>query len=248
MTNCVSGGFIGVVLVDADSGDHWSSLWWEWQPLIFFYFLSLPLFINYSHLHLMCRSPSPLDMGPSSSKAALLGSVRATPGVAGPRTPAERWVLRAWACLDQGLNFPLKMRKRFMARSHESVSCSLKLLSWWLLLSWERIILSPPVPFFLFFFFVFISLPLSLNSGFVRISPQIFLLLRPCSFTPLISYFPLSEYAHSSFHRHPPLSLPLCCTPLSFFFFSISSILPFQHMTDCVINEHHKPLFLLATH
>lgn len=93
------------------------------------------LFINYSHLHLMCRSPSPLDMSPRSSKAELLGSVRATPGVAGPWTPAEWWVLRAWACLDQGLNFPLKMRKRFMARSHESVSCSLKFLSWWLLLS-----------------------------------------------------------------------------------------------------------------
>lgn len=83
----------------------------------------------------MCRSPSPLDMSPRSSKAELLGSVHATPGVAGPWTPAEWWVLRAWACLDQGLNFPLKMRKRFMARSHESVSCSLKLLSWWLLLS-----------------------------------------------------------------------------------------------------------------
>lgn len=37
--------------------------------------------------------------------------------------------------------------KRFMARSHESVSCSLKLLPRWLLLSWERIILSPPVSF-----------------------------------------------------------------------------------------------------
>lgn len=101
----------------------------------------------------MCRSSSPLDVSPSSSKAVLLGSVHATPGVAGPRTPAEWWVLRAWACLDQGLNFPLKMRKRFMACSHESVSCSLKLLSWWLLLSRERIILSPPVPFFLSFFF-----------------------------------------------------------------------------------------------
>lgn len=131
---------------------------------IFFFFFAF-LFINYSHLHLMRRSPSPLDMSPSSSKTALLGSARTTPGVAGPRTPAEWWVLRAWACLDQGLNFPLKMRKRFMARSHESVSCSLKLLSWWLLLSRERIILSPPAPFFLFFLFF-----THINSDFVQIS------------------------------------------------------------------------------
>ena len=223
MTNCVSGGFRGVVLVEADSGDHWSSLRWEWQPLIFFYFLSLPLFINYSHLHLMCRSPSPLDMGPSSSKAALLGSVRATPGVAGPRTPAERWVLRAWACLDQGLNFPLKMRKRFMARSHESVSCALKLLSWWLLLSWERIILSPPVPFFLFFFFffVFISLPLSLNSGFVRISQQIFLL---CALALSLRSFPISPFQSTPiplFTATPHSPFP-SAAPHSLFSFSLS--------------------------
>lgn len=100
--------------------------------------LSSLLFIRYSSLHLMWRSPSPLNTSPSSSKAALLGSVRTTPGVDGRWAPAECWVLRAWACLDQGLNFPLKMRKRFMALSLESVSCSLKLLSWWLLLSLGR--------------------------------------------------------------------------------------------------------------
>lgn len=43
-----------------------------------------------------------------------------------------------------------------------------------------------------------------------------------------------------------PLLPPL--HPTLFLSFSISSILPFQHMTDCVINVHHKPLFLLATH
>lgn len=53
----------------------------------------------------MCRSPSPLDMRPSSSKALLLGSVHATPGVAGPRTPAEWWVLRAWVCFGSGTEF-----------------------------------------------------------------------------------------------------------------------------------------------
>lgn len=202
----------------------------------------------------MCRSPSSPAMGPSSSKAALLGSVRATPGVAGPRTPAERWVLRARACLDQGLNFPLKMRKRFMARSHESVSCSLKLLSWWLLLSWERIILSPPVPFFLFLSLISpslsrsLSVSLSINSGFScrslrRSSPC------PCTFTPLISYFPLSDAPIPLFTPTPtPVPLLPLLHPTLFLFFSISSILPFQHMTDCVINEHHKPLFLLATH
>lgn len=127
-------------------------------------------FIIYSHLHLMCRSPSPLDMCPSVSKVPLLRSAHGTPGVARPWTPAEWWVLRARVCLDQGLNFPLKMRKRFIARPHESVSCSLKLLPWWLLLSWERIILSPPVPFFSFLF----RSP-SIISDFVKISSEIFL-------------------------------------------------------------------------
>ncbi len=168
----------------------------------------------------MCRSPSPLDMSPSSSKAPLLGSVHATPGVARPRTPAEWWVLRAWACLDQGLNFPLKMRKRFMARSHESVSCSLKLLSWWLLLSWERIILSPPVPFFLFFFSLafrqlrfcadllgdlLLALALSLHSfPHFRVHPFLFSTPPPLSSlcflcrTPLSFSFPLSPLFYPS--------------------------------------------------
>lgn len=98
----------------------------------------------------MCRSPPPLDMCPSVSKVLLLRSVQDAPGVAGPQTPADWRLLRAWVCLDQGLNFLLKMRKRFMACSHESASCSLKLLPRWLLLSWEKIILSPPVSFFPF--------------------------------------------------------------------------------------------------
>lgn len=163
----------------------------------------------------MCRSPSPLDMSPSSSKAPLLGSVHATPGVAGPRTPAERWVLRAWACLDQGLNFPLKMRKRFMARSHESVSCSLKLLSWWLLLSWERIILSPPVPFFLFFFF-FLSLAFRQLRFCADLLGDLLLALA----LSLHSFPPLSECTHSSFHHHPH-SLPSASSaaPHSLFLF-----------------------------
>lgn len=173
------------------------------------------LFINHSHLHLMCRSPSPLHVSPSSSKAALLGSVHATPGVAGPRTPAGWWVLRAWACLDQGLNFPLKMRKRFMACSHESVSCSLKLLSWWLLLSWERIILSPPVSFFLFSFF-FSSL------AFHQLRFCADLLGDLLALALLLHSFPispLSEYTHPSFSQPPLSSLCfLCCTPLSFSF------------------------------
>lgn len=63
------------------------------------------LFIIYSHCNLVRRSPSPLDTRPSSSKARLLGSLHATPGVAGPRTPAEGWVLRAWACFGSGTEF-----------------------------------------------------------------------------------------------------------------------------------------------
>lgn len=136
-------------------------------------------------------------MSPSSSKAALLGSVHATPGVAGPRTPAEWWVLRAWACLDQGLNFPLKMRKRFMARSHESISDSLKLLSWWLLLSRETIILSPR--FLSVLLSCFPSTPVLCGGSLRRSSPC------PCSYTPLIPNFPLSVLP-SLFPPAPPLS------------------------------------------
>jgi hypothetical protein len=43
---------------------------------------------------------------------------------------------------------------------------------------------------------------------------------------------------------HPLPLLPLRPTPFLF----LSTFLPFQHMTGRVINEHHKPLFLLATH
>lgn len=164
----------------------------------------------------MCRSPSPLNTSPRSSKAELLGSVHATPGVAGPRMPAEWWVLRAWACLDQGLNFPLKMRKRFMARSHESVSCSLKLLSWWLLLSLGTDYFISSCSF--------LSL-LHLLLAFHQVRFCMDLLGRsspcPCSFTPFIYNFPLSENTQPSFHHHFPPTLFLCflcCTRLSFSF------------------------------
>lgn len=184
------------------------------------------LAINRSHLHLVCRSPSPLDMCPSGSKAHLLGRAHATPGVAGPWTPAEWWVLRALACLDQGLNFPLKMRKRFIARSHKSFSCSLKLLPRWLLLSWERIILSPPVPFFLFS-----SSSLSLASHHLRFcvdllgDPSLALVLSlhsfPTSRSQSTTIPPFTTTAHSAF-----LLLPLLHPQLVFFLYLLYSSLP----------------------
>lgn len=145
--------------------------------------------------------------------------------------------------MDQGLNFPLKMRKRFMARSHESVSCSLKLLPWWLLLSWERIILSPPVSFFLFS-----SSSLSHAFHHLRFCADLLGDLLLALALSLYS-FPTSPFQSTPIPP-PPLFFPLLplLHPTLLFSFSISSILPFQHMTDCVINVHHKPLFLLATH
>lgn len=219
----------------------------------FFYFLFFYSFLSSLTIHIctLCADHHRHSTWVQAvQRLALLGSVHATPGVAGPRTPAERWVLRAWACLDQGLNFPLKMRKRFMARSHESVSCSLKLLSWWLLLSLGK-------DYFIsscsFLSLLLLLLRLHLSPAFPQLRfcadlsadlPPLLLALSHRSFP--IS--PFSEYAHSSFHPHPHSLFPLLHPTLFFFFFSISSILPFQHMTDCVINEHHKPLFLLATH
>lgn len=209
------------------------------------------------------------------------GSVRATPGGAESRTPAESWVLRARACLDQGLNFPLKMWKGLRRAPTRVTLRSLKLLSWWLLLSQERIILSPPFLLLsLYFSFqlssstlsLFLSLLLSdsLSHSLPQVLPQHSFTPRPLhsSVPPVLSvWLPLSPifpslFLHSSpipnflFHRlvHPasfltssPLSLclhPLRPTPFLF----LSAFLPFQHMTGRVINEHHKPLFLLATH
>lgn len=245
MTNCIYTGLIGVV-VEADSRDHNSSPWWEWQTLTFF---SPSLFINYSHLHLMCRSPSPLAMGPSSSKAPLLGSVRASPGVAGPQTPAEWWVLRAWACLDQGLNFSSEDEEKVYGT-----------LPWECLLLFEAPVLVAALILWKDYFISscsFLSLLLlllllrrSLTFHQLRFCALLLGdLLLALALSPLISHFSISEYTHSSFATTPTLFplLPLL-HPTLFFFFSIFSILPFQHMTDCVINEHHKPLFLLATH
>lgn len=188
----------------------------------------------------MCGSPSPLNVNSTSSKGELLGSVHGTPGVAGCWTPAGWWVLRAGACLDQGLNFPLKMRKRFMARSHESVSCSLKLLSWWLLLSLGRDY------FISSCFFLFVPLPFlalqKLKSG-PKTSVEIISL--PFPFLSTLFQFLLYRLATAT-----PSLLLVSQLHHTLFFFPpyISCILPFQYMTDCVINEYHKPLFLLATH
>lgn len=192
----------------------------------------------------MCRSPSPLDMCPSVSKVLLLRSAQDAPGVAGPQTPADWRLLRAWVCLDQGLNFLLKMRKRFMACSHESASCSLKLLPRWLLLSWEKIILSPPVSFF-----PFSSSSPFLTSHHLRFCADLFG-DRPLTLALSLCSFPMFCFQSVPIPFSPPplpSLFPLLNRTILFSFYT-SSILPFQHMTDCVINVHHKPLFLLATH
>lgn len=193
----------------------------------------------------MCRSPLPLDMSPSSSKAMQLGSVHTSPGVAGLRTPAEWWVLRAWACLDQGLIFPLKMRKGLW---HAPMRVSTALWSSCLggcsYLRKGLFYLLPPLSF----------LSSSSSSSSLTSTQVSCRSLRrssacPCSLPPLISNFPFLEYNHPIFTTSPTLlSLLPLLHPTLFFFFSVCSILSFQHMTDCVINEHHKPLFLLATH
>lgn len=73
---------------------------------------------------------------------------------------------------------------------------------------------------------------------------------RPLTLALSVISFPMSRFhcAHC-FFSPPPLHslLPLLHRTVLFSFYT-SSILPFQHMTDCVINVHHKPLFLLATH
>lgn len=182
-------------------------------------------------------------MRPSSSKAPLLGSVHTTPGVAGPRTPAERWVLRAWVCFGSGTEFSSEDEEKVYGT-----------LPWECLLLFEApasvaaLILGKD--YFISSCF-FLSLLFFISLSCFPSSPILCGSLRrssPCpgSFTPLISYFPLSEYSHSSTPTLFPL-LPLL-HPTLLFSFSISLILPFQHMTDCVINVHHKPLFLLATH
>lgn len=160
----------------------------------------------------MCRLPPPLDMCPSVSKVLLLRSAQDAPGVAGPQTPADWRLLRARVCLDQGLNFLLKMRKRFMARSHESASCSLKLLPRWLLLSWEKIILSPPVSFF-----PFSSSSPFLTSHHLRFCADL-LGDRPLTLALSLYSFPMFRFqcAHSFFHHPHCLPCFLCWTEQSF--------------------------------
>lgn len=143
----------------------------------------------------MCRSPSPLDVRPSSSKALLLGSMHATPGVAGPWTPAEWWVLRAWVCFGSGTEFSSEDEEKVYGT-----------LPWECLLLFEAPALVAALIlgkdyfisscFFLsLLFFVSLSrFPSSqiLCGSLRRSSPC------PGSVTLLISYFPLSEYTHSS--------------------------------------------------
>lgn len=192
----------------------------------------------------MCRSPSPLDMSPSSSKAALLGSMHTTPGVTRPRTPAEWWVLRAWRVWIRDWIFLWRWGKGLW---HAPMRVSPAL---WSSCRGGCSYLGKGLFYLLLFLSFSLSSSSSLLSRFTSTQVLCGSLRRsspcPCSFTPLVSNFPLTP--RSLFTATPTLFRYLCCSPLFFSFFPISSILPFQHMTDCVINEHHKPLFLLATH
>lgn len=110
----------------------------------------------------------------------------------------------------------------------------------------------------LFYLLLFLSSPLSSSLPF-RTSHHLRLcvdLLGDCPLTLALSLFsfPMSCFQivlipFSFFSPPPPLPslFPLLHRTILFSFYT-SSILPFQHMTDCVINVHHKPLFLLATH
>lgn len=102
-----------------------------------------------------------------------------------------------------------------------------------------------------FFSFLFSSSSPFLTSRHVWLCVD---LLGDCPLTLALSLFsfPMSCFQCArSFLCFPPPPLPSLLPLLHrtiLFSFYASSILPFQHMTDCVINVHHKPLFLLATH
>lgn len=163
----------------------------------------------------MWGSPSPLNVNPTSSKAELLGSIHTTPGFTGCWTPAGWWVLRAGACLDQGLNFPLKMRKRFMASSLESVSCSLKLLFWWLLLSLGKDY------FISSCFFLFVVLPfLALQKLWSGPETCVEIMILPLPF--LSTHFQFFFYCLAI--ATPSLLLLSRLYPTFFFFPPISSV------------------------
>lgn len=108
----------------------------------------------------------------------------------------------------------------------------------------------------LFYLLLFLSFPFSSSSPFLT-SHHLRLcvdLLGDCPLTVGLSLllFPMSCFQSASIpFLFPPPPLPSLLPLLHrtiFFSLYTSSILPFQHMTDCVINVHHKPLFLLATH
>lgn len=89
-------------LVGADMRDHCFSHWWEWQAVIYF----VVLFINHSHLHLVCRSPSLRNVGARQFKTCVAWKCVSHPGryqasdacrVVGAESQG--------VCLDQGLNF-----------------------------------------------------------------------------------------------------------------------------------------------
>lgn len=194
----------------------------------------------------MCRSPSLLDVRPSSSKALLLGSMHATPGVAGPRTPAEWWVLRAWVCFGSGTEFSSEDEEKVYGT-----------LPWECLLLFEAPALVAALILgkdyfisscFFLSFFLFSSSSLSHAFHHLRFCADLLGDLLLALALSLYS-FPTSPFQSTPIPP-PPLFFPLLplLHPTLLFSFSISSILPFQHMTDCVINVHHKPLFLLATH
>lgn len=194
----------------------------------------------------MCRSASPLDMSPSSSKAALLGSVRATPGVAGPSDTCRVVGAESLGVFGSGTEFSSEDEEKVYGT-----------LPWECLLLFEAPVLVAALIlgkdyFISSCFFLSLLLPpsssLSLAFRQLRFCADLLgdLLL---ALALSLHSFPISPFQSTPIPLFTPTPtlFPLL-HPTLFFFSPISSILPFQHMTDCVINEHHKPLFLLATH
>lgn len=209
MTNCVYRGLTGVVLVEADSRDHYASLWWEWQAQIFFLFSSLTIHIctlcadHHRHstwVHAVQRQRC-LEVRTPPQESPGLGHLQS----GGCWEPGRVWI-RDWIFLwrwGKGLwHDPMRVSRALWSSCLGGCSYLGKGL------------------FYLLLLLSFSSSSSSLTSTQIlcrslrRSSPC------PCYFPPLISNFPLLEYTQPSFHRYPH-SLPSASSaaPHSLFLF-----------------------------
>lgn len=188
MTNCVYGAFKGVVLVEADSTDQESSLWWT---RIYSLLSSLSI-----HIATLCadhhRHSTRVQAVQRHGCLEVCMPPQESPGL-GHLQRGGCWELGC--VLDQGLNFPLKMRKKVYGT-----------LPWECLLLFEApasvaaLILGKDYFISLFLSLsslLRLSLSLSITSGFVWISSEILSLPLPpslCSFHTA----PFLGYTHSS--------------------------------------------------